>query len=63
MQNLFSCSVKLIKYSASAVNVGLSNACDGPLPRIKKSIFYCHHSQINSYLQQLLLRFYQTHWH
>ena len=39
MQIFFSCSLKFIAYNFSAVNVVLPNHCNGPLSKIKISLF------------------------
>ena len=50
MKQNFRCDLEnLIKYSASAVNVILSNSCVLPLPRIKPSYFNFQNVQMSLY--------------
>ena len=53
MKQSFRCDLEnLIKYSASAVNVILSNSCVVPLPRIKASYFNFQNVQRSLYQLQ-----------
>ena len=58
--SFFLFSVKLIKYIFSAVSVW-SNTYVEPSPRIKIFFFHYQYLEMNSYLLQRLLHFYQLH--